>query len=263
MSDERSIELEVEVPGTPEEVWAAVATGPGISSWFVPTTVEERAGGAMTQHFGPGLDVEGKVTAWEPPHRVAFGADGAAMAFEWLVEAREGGTCVVRLINSGFGTGEEWDAQYDGMAEGWLLFLHNLQLHRQHFPGEHGIAVLPMAVWAGSREEVWERVVTGLGLPAAPTAGDAVAATAGDAPPLAGEVVQCTPGFRMSVLLHDPAPGTAFLAVERMGEHMGVSVWLYLYGDAGMAAAARDGEAWRAWLAARGVAMEEPPAPGA
>ena len=36
-SGRRSVEAEVEVPGTPEEVWQAIATGPGISSWFVPT----------------------------------------------------------------------------------------------------------------------------------------------------------------------------------------------------------------------------------
>ena len=42
---ERSIELEVEVQGTPEEVWRAIATGPGISSWYVPHVVEEREGG--------------------------------------------------------------------------------------------------------------------------------------------------------------------------------------------------------------------------
>ena len=35
-SGRRSIQVEVEVPGTPEEVWQAIATGPGISSWFVP-----------------------------------------------------------------------------------------------------------------------------------------------------------------------------------------------------------------------------------
>lgn len=29
----RRIELDVEVPGTPEEVWHAIATGPSISSW--------------------------------------------------------------------------------------------------------------------------------------------------------------------------------------------------------------------------------------
>ena len=33
----RSVTVEVEVPGTPEEVWQAIATGPGVSSWFVPT----------------------------------------------------------------------------------------------------------------------------------------------------------------------------------------------------------------------------------
>ena len=35
-SGRRSVQAEVEVPGTPEEVWEAIATGPGITSWFVP-----------------------------------------------------------------------------------------------------------------------------------------------------------------------------------------------------------------------------------
>ena len=38
----RSVQAEVEVPGTPEQVWQAIATGPGISSWFVPSEVDER-----------------------------------------------------------------------------------------------------------------------------------------------------------------------------------------------------------------------------
>ena len=38
-SGRRSVQVEFEVPGTPEEVWQAIATGPGISSWFVPTEV--------------------------------------------------------------------------------------------------------------------------------------------------------------------------------------------------------------------------------
>ena len=41
----RSISLQVEVPGTPQEVWEAIATGPGISVWFVPSEVDEREGG--------------------------------------------------------------------------------------------------------------------------------------------------------------------------------------------------------------------------
>ncbi len=55
-SGHRSVQAEVEVPGTPEEVWEAIATGPGISSWFVPTEVEQREGGIITANFGPGMD---------------------------------------------------------------------------------------------------------------------------------------------------------------------------------------------------------------
>ena len=46
-SGRRWVQAEVEVPGTPEEVWQAIATGPGISSWFVPTELERREGGAI------------------------------------------------------------------------------------------------------------------------------------------------------------------------------------------------------------------------
>src|SRR6185312_12283618 len=70
-SGRRSIQVEVEVPGTPEEVWRAIATGPGVSSWFVPTEVDERVGGAVTAHFGPGMDSSATITVWDRPRRFA------------------------------------------------------------------------------------------------------------------------------------------------------------------------------------------------
>src|SRR5688572_33077398 len=73
----RSVEAQVEVPGTPEQVWRAIATGAGVSSWFVPTHVEERAGGAVTSNFGPGMESVSTITRWEPPHLfVADSQDG-------------------------------------------------------------------------------------------------------------------------------------------------------------------------------------------
>jgi Protein of unknown function (DUF1579) len=39
-----SVQVEVEVPGTPEEVRQAIGSGPGISSWFVPADFEKRDG---------------------------------------------------------------------------------------------------------------------------------------------------------------------------------------------------------------------------
>ena len=99
----RSVQVEVEVPGTPEEVWQAIATGPGISSWFVPVAFEERDGKpvALTVSFGPGVEARTVVTAWDPPRMFAHEADGwmpgsPPMATEWSVEARGGGICIVR-----------------------------------------------------------------------------------------------------------------------------------------------------------------------
>jgi uncharacterized protein YndB with AHSA1/START domain len=256
----RTIDLSVEVEGTPEQVWTAIATGPGISSWFVASTVEEREGGRTTSVFGPGPDmtVPGRVGAWEPPHRVLFeGAEGdEGLAFEWLVEARDGGSCVVRLVNSGFGSGAEWDAQYDGLEKGWRLFLRNLQLHLAHFPGQAGRPMQPMATWPGEHATAWSAVTEALGIPAAPAPGERIVASGG-APTLAGTVVDCEPGFRMSLLLDAPLPGTGLIATEGAGEGTGVSIWCYLYGDEAEAVIARDEPRWTAWLTERGVPAPE------
>jgi len=255
MTDDRRIELEIEVPGTPEEVWRAIATGPGISSWYVPHVVEEREGGAASASFGPGpeMQIEGRVAAWEPPHRIVFdGGEGAGgFAFEWLVEARDQGSCVVRLVNSGFGTGEEWDDQYDAMTEGWKLFLFNLKLHLEHFKGRTATASLPMAMWAEGSDGAWATVVSALGLAEQPAVGEHVAVSGADVPPLAGTVVRSEPG-KLALLVDSPAPGTAFIAAESYGSvSCGVSVWMYLYGPEGAAAVERDEPRWRSWLEAR------------
>jgi len=252
VDDRRAIEAEVEVSGTPEEVWRAIATGPGISSWYVPHTVEEREGGKAVASFGPGpeMQVPGRVAVWEPPHRIVFdGGEGVGgLAFEWLVEARSGGTCVVRLVNSGFGEGGEWDDQYDDMVGGWQLFMLNLKLHLQHFPGQTATASFPSAQWAGPRAEAWARLADALRIPAAPAVGDRIAVGAPDAPALAGTVADVA-SRGLALVVDEPAPGTAFLAVEGGGDPVNVSIWSYLYGPGGAAAARRDEPAWASWLA--------------
>jgi hypothetical protein len=194
------------------------------------------------------MEVAERVAAWEPPHRVVFdGGDGVdGLAFEWLVEARDGGTCVVRLVNTGFGSGDDWDAQYDGMAEGWPLFLLNLRLHREHFAGRQATAALPTATWAGPRDAAWKALVEALGLPAVLDAGHPARARAAGAPALAGAVVEAG-ATRIALVLDEPARGTAFVAVEGNGDQVSVSIWSYLYGEEGAAAAARDEPRGQRW----------------
>ena len=53
----RSRQIEFVVDGTPDEVWQAIATGPGISSWLMPAEFEERDGKpvALKLSFSPEL----------------------------------------------------------------------------------------------------------------------------------------------------------------------------------------------------------------
>jgi uncharacterized protein YndB with AHSA1/START domain len=64
----RRIENRIDVPGTPEQVWEAIATGPGIEAWFVPARVED---GRVALDMGSGLEDAGTVTEFSPPHRFA------------------------------------------------------------------------------------------------------------------------------------------------------------------------------------------------
>jgi uncharacterized protein YndB with AHSA1/START domain len=248
----RAIELEVEVPGSPEAVWEAVASGPGITAWFVPARVDGRVDGTVELDFGPGLGTEtARITAWEPPRR--FVAEVAAegrpsFATEWLVEARGGGTCVVRLINSGFGSGDDWDAEFDSTQEGWRLFLDNLRLYLTHFPGQPCSSVLVNGKAAGPETRAFADLAAALGLPAGAGVGDRVAATAADAPALAG-VVERAEANMLTLLLEEPAAGIAFVASEPAGDGSAyASVYAYLFGGGAAEAAARDDKAWRDWM---------------
>ena len=169
------------------------------------------------------------------------------------------GRCVVRLVNSGFGSGAEWDGQFEGMAQGWRLFLLNLQLHLEHFRGRTATASLPTAEWAGPRQQTWAALVAQLGIPAAPAVGDRIRTSADDAPTLSGTVVDAA-SWRLALLVDEPAPGTAFLAVEGTGDRVSVSIWSYLYGTDGAAAARRDEPRWAEWLSARALPTADDPA---
>jgi uncharacterized protein YndB with AHSA1/START domain len=140
-SGRRSVQVDVEVPGTPEEVWQAIATGAGVSSWFVPTEIEEREGGAVVSHFGPGMGSIATATAWDPPRRLAaesrdLGPDAPPIATEWIVEARSGGVCVVRVVHSLFASTDDWDDQLESIESGWPAFFRILRLYLTHFRGQ-------------------------------------------------------------------------------------------------------------------------------
>jgi uncharacterized protein YndB with AHSA1/START domain len=254
----RSVEAAVEVPGTPEEVWQAIASGPGISSWFVPTELEGRVGGVTTSHFGPGMDSVATVTEWNPPHRFVaetpddLGPEGPPVATEWIVETRAGGPCVVRVVHRWFTDRDDWDEQFEGHTYGWLAFFRVLRLYLAHFSGQRGTMMQVMGAAPEPQREAWEALTQALGLAGA-TVGQRVSVPAG-APPLSGVVEwagQPAPMEEVLLRLDEPAPGIAHLASHAMGGQVLLWLRLYLYGDEAPAIIARDEPRWQAWMAER------------
>jgi uncharacterized protein YndB with AHSA1/START domain len=133
---EFEIHEEITLAATPEQVWDAIATGPGLDSWFMGhSEVEPRAGGTNRLEM-PGYSQEMMITAWEPGRHLAFrgdDTDGTFAAFEFLIEGREGGSSVLHCVHNGL-LADDWEAQYDGIKEGDRTHLRKLAVYLAHFP---------------------------------------------------------------------------------------------------------------------------------
>jgi uncharacterized protein YndB with AHSA1/START domain len=263
-SGRRSIQVEVEVPGTPEEVWQAIATGPGISAWFCPAEFEEVDGKpvAAKLNFGPGMESRSVVTVWDPPRMITREADGWApgsppIATEFTVEARAGGVCVVRVVNSLFASTDDWDKQLDGAESGWPGAFRILRIYLTHFRGLRSAFMQTMAPVAGTAAEAWARLTAALGLNGV-GAGQRWAAPAG-VPALGGVVEHITQSpFGALLRLDKPGPGIAALFIITFGNSVMATFSFYLYGDQAAGTVARETPLWQAWIQDR---FPTPPAP--
>ena len=253
-SGRRSLTLEFEVAGTPEEVWQAIATGPGISSWFVPTEIEERNGKpvAVKVNFG-GMEMRSEVTVWDPPRTFTRTAAGwlpgsPPIADEWTVEARGGGVCVVRIVQSLFASTDDWDMQLESGAQGFASFLKLLQLYLAHFRGQSSAMKGFMAPAPATDEKSWDALTAALGLKDM-SVGQRFAAPAG-VPPLSGVVEYVTrEPFDALLRIDKPAPGVAALGIAGFpGGPSSVAMNLYLYGDQAAERVARATPVWQAWF---------------
>ena len=255
-SGRRSIEVEVEVPGTPEEVWEALATGPGISSWFYPTDVGERVGGALRYHTGSKMDAPATVTVWDPPHRFRHegedcGPGGPPTATEWTIEPTSGGRCLVRVVHSLFAGLDDWDDQLESFEAGWPQCLAIMRLYLGHFRGQRASIVRVIGAADGSTRDAWEALLGELNARGL-SPGDRWAFAVSGAAGLAGVFEESRTGRQpyAVIRLDQPAPGTAALSAYKIADRATVALSIYFYGDEA-AAAARNEAAWQAWMETR------------
>jgi uncharacterized protein YndB with AHSA1/START domain len=246
------MEFSVEVPGTPEQVWDAIATTNGISSWFLPTDVEEREGGAIVLHMGE-LDSPGTITGWDPPRRLEYAEPGWAalsghevdsvtpLVTEFLVEAQSGGTCMVRVVSSAFGTGADWEQEFIDQAKmHWLPFFDNLRLYLTHFPGQRVTSLEVATDVAGAGDAVFSAMRERLGAVVVGKPVDARGAT--------GQVERIGRG-ELVLRLSDPVPGFLnFLAHDKGDGSTMAAIQGYLFSDDAPGYVEREQPGWQAWL---------------
>ena len=157
------MERTYEVAATPEQVWDAIATADGISSWMVPTRLDPQIGGEVSldlgeftstgvvTHYTPNVrfayeepwpiadrveDVPAEMVAWFDSIGVPLSdvhrdlSSLPPIATEFLVESASGGSSVIRVVTSAYGTGADWENEFfTEMVAGVIAYLDNLAAH--------------------------------------------------------------------------------------------------------------------------------------
>src|SRR5438132_795202 len=137
MDGEWEIRSDAEVKATPEQVWQALASGPGLNAWFSGAIeLQPGPGGTLRSTTGEYTD-ELSVTAWEPGRRVVYrsaeGADNRFYALEWLVEGETYNRTGVSIMGK---------RMFDGGEQNWP---------------EEAPFHTPVFVVTTERREPWER----------------------------------------------------------------------------------------------------------
>ena len=236
----RSVRVDVEVEGSPEDVWNAIATGPGVSSWFVPTKFDLDADGRPNKldcHFGEGMDSHARVTGWEPPARFTaesddFAPGGPVVATEWNVKPVREETCLVTVEHGLLSDTDEWDTFLENTESGWPAFFTVLRIRMAHYRNQP-FAILEVVGKAAEPNSAWTDLATALGL---------------TSPSLAGIVESVPNESEVLLRLEKPAPGVGHLFALPMEEDVFLSVRLYLYGHEAAATAKREQPIWQSWM---------------
>ncbi|MEV7549410.1 SRPBCC domain-containing protein [Amycolatopsis sp. NPDC089917] len=192
MGHEFEIADRVEVDATPEQVWDAIATGPGITSWFMGRNeVDGGVGGTVKTAFG-GYEPTSAITSWDPLERLVYGTepapDGRFVAYEFLIEGRSGGSTVLRTVTSGFLPGDDWEDEFEAMTAGGELFFRTLVEYLNRFAGRKAAPVTVFGPMIEDWDRAWLALGRELGLAGRPETGDRVRLSTSGVSTVDGEV---------------------------------------------------------------------------
>jgi uncharacterized protein YndB with AHSA1/START domain len=124
---EKALVIEVTVPAPPEAVWQAFSTTEGLKTWLAPDSIVDlRPGGEWTARFPGGSTGGGTILSYVPGKELVL----AALAPDRFPTVRaqrthvvfhfepNGTGTLVRLTQTGWQTGPEWDRAYEYLVAG-------------------------------------------------------------------------------------------------------------------------------------------------
>lgn len=138
----KQLVIELEVPAPLPRVWEAFSTSAGLSSWLGPNaTVDLRPGGDWLVHFPNGSTGGGTIVSFVAQKEIVLAAlapdrfptvraQRTHAVFQF--EAR-GDNTIVRLIQTGWQQGAEWDHAYEYLVAGNAQLL--AMLHKRFLEG--------------------------------------------------------------------------------------------------------------------------------
>jgi uncharacterized protein YndB with AHSA1/START domain len=165
----RKMEFTISTTASPEQVYQAWADPEKISQWFT-----DRAEGHA--------DVGATITwifdkfNYRIPYEVVAAEPGKRFAIRWapppgrppgvleVTIETQGGSTLVRLVNSGFAEGAEWQNEFDGVESGWHMALAVLKHYLENYFGRSRATFLAMrpAVFTNDQLPPLQRTADGL-----------------------------------------------------------------------------------------------------
>jgi uncharacterized protein YndB with AHSA1/START domain len=151
--DRRLFEMTMDIDATPDDVWRALTEAEELVRWFpLQARVTPGEGGTMLWAWKDAWRWETRIAEWIPGKRLRlvdeaarpYDANGqlvpadrgapAQVVMDFQLEAR-GNTTRLRLVHSGFGRGDAWDDELDGVARGWQFELRSLKQYLERHRG--------------------------------------------------------------------------------------------------------------------------------
>jgi uncharacterized protein YndB with AHSA1/START domain len=118
------------IRATLQRVFRALTDPSELEKWFVSKAeVDLRPGGTLKFTWREGEVAEGVFLLIVPPHRLSFRWQMGENLGETIVTIEltpQGEDTQVRLVETGWGVGDDWDRLYNAVDAGWSFFFERL-----------------------------------------------------------------------------------------------------------------------------------------